>query len=48
MSLLIGFALGAAVTLYLFYRKAKQNKKNESVRKPSSDKQSKEKEDDYL
>ena len=46
MTFIIGFALGAAVTLYLFYRKSKKNK-NESVRKPSSDKQTK-KEDDYL
>lgn len=46
MTFIIGFALGAAVTLYLFYRKSQKNK-NESVRKPSSDKQI-EKEDDYL
>lgn len=48
MSFFIGFLLGAAVTLYLFYRKAKQNQKNESVRKPSSDKKSNDKEEDYL
>lgn len=47
MTFIIGFALGAAVTLYLFYRKSKKNK-NESVRKPSSEYKSNEKEDDYL
>lgn len=47
MSFFIGFLLGAVVTLYLFYRKAKKNQKNESVRKPSSDKRN-EKEDEYL
>ena len=47
MSFFLGFILGAAVTLYLLYRKS-QKKKNESVRKPSSDNKSNEKEEDYL
>ena len=48
MSFLIAFTFGAAVTLYLFYRKSKKNKKNESVRKLSSDKNSNVKEEEYL